>query len=78
MRVRLREYADRLFYNLKIDLYAGMKERYNKIVENQKKVWHIRRVNAFDLLYNQYKGEKTECVIEEKISEEYKLRFQWK
>lgn len=59
MKIRLREYADRLFYNLKIDLYAGMKERYNKIVENQKKVEHLRRVNAFELLYHQYKGERT-------------------
>jgi hypothetical protein len=67
-RIRLSEYADQLFYNLKVELYAQTKRRLTVIANNEQKVRLLRATKAFKRISNRFRAKQLHVKINSQIN----------
>lgn len=77
-RIRISRYADQLFYNLKVDLYAQAKQRIAAVCINQKKLQQKFKHTALNKMASRIRAKRTKEALNLLIDKEYQLRFKWK
>jgi len=78
MRIRILRYADQLFYNLKVDLYAQAKQRIAAICIKQTKLQQKIKHTVLNKMARRIRAKRTKEALDLIINKEYQLRFKWK